>query len=159
MSPILKRSSRPVALALALLIAALACSMLLVGCGNSTPDSAMRKFLAAWQASDWEAYKSSVAPADRNLSKDQEDLAKQKFDQVKVKFADVQTKTDLDAKDKNKAAVTLTGGKVTITAPILGENKTQTRDIAPKKGSSQEPMKWSMVKVNGVWYVDMPLGL
>jgi len=153
MSPTLKKRSLMVAPALALLIAALACSLLLVGCGNSTPDSGMKKFLAAWQAADWEAYKAAVAPADRNLSKDQEDLAKQKFESVKAKFADVQTKTTVDPKDKNKATVGFTGGKITITAPILGENKTQTRNLVDMKWN------WPMVKVNGVWYVDTQLGL
>lgn len=150
-----------VALALAALIAALACSMALAGCGSNTPDGAVRKFLAAWQAGDWNAFKASIAPQRRNLSKDQEDLAKQEFDQIKVKFNDIRSRTVYDPKGKNKATVTLTGGKITITTEVLGQKKTETRDVAPKdkQGKALQESAWPVVKVDEVWYVDTPLDL
>ena len=162
----LSSKNRPgsiVALALAALIAALACSTVLAGCGSNTPDGAVRKFLAAWQAGDWNAFKASIAPQRRNLSKDQEDLARQEFNQIKVKFNDIQSRTVYDPKDKggNKATVTLTGGKITITTEVLGQKKTETRDVAPKdkQGKALQESAWPVVKVNGVWYVDTPLDL
>lgn len=124
------------------------------GCGGSTPESAVQKLLSAWQSLDWEAYKSAVTPGQK-LTKDQEELAKQKFKQIKVKFDDIKTETKYDPKDKNKATVTLVGGKATYTADILGKQRTETQDIAKQDPKTRSV--YDVVKINGVWYVDTTL--
>jgi len=140
-----------VAVALAVAIAAL---FSLPGCGGSTPQGAVQNLLSAWQGLDWEAYKKAVTPSQK-LTKDQEELAKQKFKQIKVKFDDVKMETKYDPKDKNKATVTLTGGKATYTADILGKQRTETQDIA-RQDPKTRPV-YDVVKINGVWYVDTTL--
>lgn len=109
----------------------------------------------AWQDMDWQTYKAAVIPAERDLPKGLEELAKQKFQQVRVKFDGIKMKTVYDEKDKNKAAVVLDGGKMTIKAKILGESKTETRDILKM---SKEERTYETHKVNGVWYVNIKLG-
>jgi hypothetical protein len=143
-------------------IIALSCALLLAvplllavaGCGGSTPQSAVQNFLSAWQSLDWQAYKNAIAPGQK-LTKDQEELAKQKFQQIKVKFQDLKMQTQNDPKDKNKATVTLTGGKATYTADILGKQRTETQDIS-KEDPKTRPV-FDAVKINGVWYVDTTL--
>lgn len=124
------------------------------GCGGSTPRGAVLNLLSAWQALNWESYKKAVTPSQK-LTKDQEELAKQKFMQIKVKFDDVKTETKYDPKDKNKATVTLTGGKATYTADILGKQRTETQDMA-RQDPKTRPV-YDVVKINGVWYVDTTL--
>jgi hypothetical protein len=46
------------------------------------------------------------------------------------------------------------GGKITYTADILGKQQTDTQDISKQK---DRPV-FDAVKINGVWYVDYPLG-
>jgi len=148
------RSKVVVLAMLALLIASF---MLLAGCGESnTPAGALDKYLSAWKDSNWAAFKQSVAPVKRNLNKVQDELAKQKFEQVKVGLDGISTETEYDKQDKNKAVVTLTGGKITYTAEILGKKKTETQDIG-KMPKDKRPF-FDAVKVNGVWYVNMDLG-
>jgi hypothetical protein len=124
------------------------------GCGGSTPEGAVQKLLSTWQALDWQGYKAAIAPGQK-LTKDQEQLAKQKFQQIKVKFQDIKMQTQMDAKDKNKATVTLVSGKTTYSADILGKQRTETQDIA-KQDPKTRPV-YDVVKVNGVWYVDTTL--
>jgi hypothetical protein len=130
-------------------------SVVLAGCGDNTPEGAVGKLMNAWQDMDWQAYKAAVIPAESDLPKDLEELAKQAFQQVRVKFDGIKMKTVYDEKDKNKAAVILDGGKMTINAKILGENKKETRDILkmPKEERTYETQK-----VDGVWYVNIKLG-
>lgn len=141
----------------------IACMMVLplvalAGCsgGGNTPEGAVQKFLNAWQSGNWEAFKASVTPAKRNLTKVQETLAKQKFQQVQVKFDGIKMATAVNKDDANKATVTLTNGKVTYTAEILGKKKTDTQDIG-KDDPATRP-KYDTLKVNGVWLVDTNLG-
>jgi hypothetical protein len=89
------------------------------------------------------------------LTKDQEELAKQKFQQIKVKFQDVKMQTKFDPKDKNKATVSLVSGKITDTADILGKQRTDTVDIS-KMDPNSRPV-YDAVQVNGVWYVNTSL--
>jgi hypothetical protein len=104
---------------------------------------------------DWNAYKQAVVPRERNLEKGLDELAKQKFQQVRVKFDGIKMKTVYDEKDKNKAAVVLDGGKMTINAKILGENKTETRDVLKMP---KEERTFETLKIDGVWYVNIKLG-
>lgn len=128
----------------------------LAGCAEKSPEGALNGYLSAWQDSDWTAFKESVAPQKRKLSEVQEELAKQKFKQVKVKLDGIKMTTEYDKKDRNKAVVTLTDGKITYTAKVLGENKTETQDIG--KMPEKERPYFGVVKVDGTWYVDMDLG-
>jgi len=148
------RAVPTMALALAILIV-IPLVLLLSGCGGDTPQGAVQKFFSSWQAGDWNAYKQAVIPG-QNLTKDQEELAKQKFNQIKVKFQDLKTEVKTDPKDKNKATVSLTGGKITYTADILGKQQSETQDIA-KMDPKDRPF-YDVVKINGVWYVDYKLG-
>lgn len=128
--------------------------VLMAGCaGGNSPGGAVDKYFRAWQSGDWNAYKAAVVP--QQLTKDQEALAKEKFQQVKVKVEGLQTSTELDNKDKNKAKVVMTNGKITYTAPILGEKKTDTQDF---KTLPKEQRTLDVVKVKDTWYVDNTLG-
>lgn len=145
-----------VVVALALCLALASAVPLLSGCGGNTPDSAVMEYLKAMESGNWEDYKASVAPGMANFTKEQEALAKQKFNQVEVTFDGIKTKTTYDKKDKNKADVELVGGKITYTAKILGEKKTEIQDIKKMK-EDQRPL-FPTKKVDGTWYVDMKIG-
>ena len=127
---------------------------MLAGCGGNTPEGAVKKYLNAMQSGDWEAYKEAVVP--QELTEEQEELAKGAFEQVKVKVDGIKMTTEYDEKDDNKAAVVFTDGKITYTAKILGENKSETRDM---KDVEKENRTLNTVKVKGTWYVDTKLGL
>lgn len=145
-------SRKKTALAMTL-IAALTAAALLSGCGGSTPESAVNKYFGAWQSGDWEGFKAAVVP--QELTSEQEALAKEKFGQVKVKVEGLKMKSEYDKEDENRARVVLTDGKITYTARILGEDKTETEDI---KSVEEEFRTYTTVKVDGVWYVDTKLG-
>ena len=132
----------------------LALAVLLTGCGSNTPEGAVKKYLGAMQSGDWEAYKAAVVP--QELTKEQEELARGAFKQVKVKVDGLKMETRYDESDKNKAAVILTDGKITYTAKILGETKSDTRDM---KKVEKENRTLDTVRVKDVWYVDTKLGL
>jgi len=136
--------------------AALAAPLALSGCGSSDPQGAVMKYLNAWQAQNWNEYKAAVAPEKAKLTKDQEELAKQAFGQTKVKFSDIKMKTTYDKNNKNRARVSLIGGKTTYTARILGKWKTDTRDIGKMK-QVERPV-FDTVRIGDVWYVDISLG-
>lgn len=147
---------RPAFILLALSLAVLLSSLVVLsGCGENSPSGAVGKLLDAWQGMDWNAYKQAVVPSERNLPEDLESLAKQKFEQVQVKLQGVKMSTSYDEKDKNRATVVLDGGKITIRAKILGENKTETREVAKMP---KEERTFEARKVNGVWYVNIKLG-
>jgi len=137
------------------LVVLMSATVMLAGCGDNTPEGAVDKLMNAWQDMDWQAYKAAVIPAESDLPKGLEELAKQKFRQVRVKFDGIKMKTVYDEKDKNKAAVVLDGGKMTIKAKILGESKTETRDILKMP---KEERTYETHKVDGVWYVNIKLG-
>ena len=124
-------------------------SLLLAGCSSNSPEGAVNKYLSAQQSGNWDALKAAVVP--QNLTKEQEALAKEKFQQVKVKFEGLKTQTTYDKSDKNKATVVLTEGKVIYTAKILGETKTETADL---KKLDKEQRTYDTVKIKNVWYVD-----
>jgi hypothetical protein len=149
--PTKSRRSPQTALLAALLLALLA-SAVLAGCGGNSPEKAVGNYLNAFQSGDWAAFKATIVP--QNLTKDQETLAKDKFEQLKVKFQDVQTKTSYDASNKNKATVVLTGGKVSYTVPIGGKPQTETKDIMELELPERT---YQTVKVKGVWLVDTEL--
>jgi hypothetical protein len=137
------------------LVVLMTAPVMLAGCGDNSPEGVVGKLLNAWQGMDWNAYKQAVVPRERNLEKGLDELAKQKFQQVRVKFDGIKMKTVYDEKDKNKAAVVLDGGKMTINAKILGENKTETRDVLKMP---KEERTFETLKIDGVWYVNIKLG-
>jgi len=153
------RTSRLLMLLGCLLAVLLSAGILVAGCGGeeNTPEGAVQKFLQAWADQDWSAYKQAVAPARRKLNEMQEKLALDQFKQMKVSWDDVGMKAVEDKKDPNKATVDLVSGKVTITARIRGKNETNTFDLG--KEGKKGKYAFDAVKVNGVWYVDQPLGL
>lgn len=128
--------------------------LLLCGCESNSPEGAVTKYLNAWQDLDWERYKSSVAPGEQ-LTEEQQELAKQKFEQIEIATEGLEMKTEY-SEDKNKATVVLTGGKISYTAEILGEKKTETQDISKMK--EEDKPTFETVKVDDVWYVDRELG-
>lgn len=139
-----------------LLSSILIAPLVAAGCGSSgTPEAGAKRYLKAMQDLNWEEYKASHKPGQK-LTAEQEELAKQEFEQVKIKCEDFTYKTDYDKKDKNKAVVTVTGGKITYTADILGEEKTETTDI--KGMPEEERPSFNMIKVKDIWYVDEPIG-
>jgi hypothetical protein len=149
-----RQAVAPIALALALLFL-VAAALALAGCSSNSPEGAVQSYFTAKQSLDWEGYKKAVAP--QKLAAKDESLAKQQFNQIKVKFQDLKMQTQYNPKDKSKATVTLTGGKVTYTADILGKQQSDTQDIT-KVDPKDRPV-FETVKVNGVWYVDTQLGL
>jgi hypothetical protein len=146
-----KLSATSVAAAAMLLAAT--CVALLAGCGGSSPEGAVNKYLSAWQAQDWNAFESSVAPANR-LSGDDEQEAKLFLSQIPAEFKGVKLKTTYDPNDKNKAKVLITSGTVTYKPKIIGEPKTDTKDFAK---ISEDARTFDTVRINGVWYVDTEL--
>lgn len=155
----MSKNSRGWKLATAVLVACMLALplLLVVGCGQSnTPAGAVQKYLDAWQSGNWEAFKASVTPEKRNLTKVQDTLAKQKFQQVQVKFDGIKMATAVNKDDPKKATVTITNGKVTYTAEILGKKKTETQDVG--KVDPARRLTYETVNVNGTWLVDMNLG-
>jgi outer membrane murein-binding lipoprotein Lpp len=136
------------------LAAALVAPLLLAGCGGSSPEGAVNEFLKAWQELDWEALKASVAPQHRELTKEQDELAKIQFEQAKVVFEGLKMETVYSEEDEKKAAVVLTEGKITYTVNVLGEEKTETKDISTL---SKEERTYATIEVDEVWYVDKDL--
>jgi len=136
------------------LAVAIVAPTLLAGCGGSSPEGAVKKYQKAAQESDWEALKASVAPQRRELTKDQEELTKIEFEQVKVVFDGIKMQTVYSEEDEKKAAVVMTDGKITYTVNILGEEKTETKDISKL---SKEERTYATVEVDEVWYVDKDL--
>ncbi|MBN1289665.1 MAG: hypothetical protein JXA49_08530 [Actinobacteria bacterium] len=136
-----------------LLISAL---LMVAGCGESGgPEGAVQKYLKAMQNMNWEDFKASIKPG-QELTAEEEELARQEFEQVKVSCEGLKFKTEYDKGDNKKAVVALTDGKITYTAEILGEKKTETLEI--KKMADEERPAFNVVKVKDVWYVDKPLG-
>jgi len=125
-----RTATNAVAVAVALLLV-MPALLAIAGCGGNTPQGAAQNFFSAWQANNWEAYKKAVNP-NQKLTKNQEALAKLKFQQIKVKFQDLKMQSKADAKDPNKAAVTLVGGR-SLTPPISWENSRQILRIFPNK--------------------------
>ncbi len=150
-SPATSRRSSQAAFIVALLLSLLTLSVL-AGCGTNSPEGAVSKYLNALQGGDWSAFKATVVP--QNFTKDQDALAKDKFEQLKVKFQDVETKTTYNKSDKNRATVVMTSGKVTTTVKILGKEKTETVDIK----TLEEPERtYETVRIKNVWVVDTKL--
>lgn len=146
-----KKSTMAVAV---FVMATLLVPVLMAGCaGGNSAEGAVNKYFSAWQSGDWNAFKATVVP--QQLTKDQEALAKEKFQQVKVKVDGLQSTTEPDKADKNKAKVVLTDGKITYTANILGEKKTETQQV---KSLAKESRTFDVVKVKDTWYVDTKLG-
>lgn len=139
------------------LLACLVCASLLLslcGCGGGGPEGAVKRHLEAWERLDWEAYKNSVVPGQK-LTPEEEELARQEFKQIKIKTSDLTMKTTY-SKDKKQAEVIITQGKITYTANVLGEKKTETQDVGKMK--EEEKPTFKVVLVNGNWYVDVELG-
>lgn len=139
-----------------LLTALLVAPVVLVGCGVGSPEGAVREYFKAWQDMDWEAFKAAHAPQKRNLTKDQEELAKQKFEQIQVKSEGLKMETTYSKEDKKRATVVVVEGKISYTAMILGEKKTDTQDVG-KMDKDNRP-KYNTIEVDGVWYIDEELG-
>ncbi len=136
------------------LAVAIVAPTLLAGCGGSSPEGAVKNYMKAWQELDWEALKASVVPQRRELTKDQDELAKIQFEQAKVIIEGLKMQTVYSEEDEKKAAVVMTEGNITYTVNILGEEKTETKDISKL---SKEERTYATVEVDGVWYVDKDL--
>lgn len=126
------------------------------GCATgSSPEGAVREFFKAWQESDWKAYKSCISPEKRKLSEVEDELARTRFEQVKVSFEGIKLKAVYSDEDKNKAVVHLLDGKIKYTAVIMGEKKTEVQDI--KKMPKNERPFFDTVRVGEKWYVNIDL--
>ena len=136
------------------LVMALMAPVLLAGCGGSSPEDAVKQYQKAAQELNWEALKESVAPQRRELTKEQEELTKTEFEQVKVVFDGIKMQTVYSEEDEKNAEVVMTDGKITYTVNILGEEKTETKDISKL---SKEERTYATIEVDGVWYVDKDL--
>lgn len=137
-----------------LLLLIVSTSFLVAGCGASGPEAAVERYLDAYQSMNWDDYKASVTP-DQELSAEQEELVKQEFEQVKVECEGLKFETEYVEGDENKAVVQITDGKISYTAEILGEKKTETESIKdmPKE---QRPV-FTVVKIKDKWYVEKSL--
>lgn len=118
---------------------------------GKTPEEAVRRFLTAWEAGDWNSYKASVVVNGVQPSGKNEDAARRVFDGMKISFNNLSMKTATDGDEK--ATVFLTGGTITTTANILGKSKTSSIDLA-KVADSQRP-QFRVVKVGDTWFVEV----
>lgn len=145
---------RQKAAAVVFIVPVLLLVMLVAGCGNdNSAEGAVRKYFSAWENGNWEEFKKAVVP--QELTKDEETLAKEKFAQVQVKVEGLSLKATISEEDASKATVVLTGGKLSYTAIILGEKKTESVDITSQP---EEDRTYNVVKKDGTWYVDTLLG-
>lgn len=130
---------------------------LLPGCGDTgdSPEDIVSRFLEAWEQQNWDEYKATIAPERTKLNKEMMELAKAEFNNKKVKFSGLKMKTTYDDKDGNRAVVTLTGGKGMWRAPVASKEITELQDIGKMK--DEEKPAVPTVKVEGKWYVDLPL--
>lgn len=140
-----------VALALALLVPALT-----AGCGASTPQQAVDNFYKSIQARNWNAYIESVLPNNvRRMTQTDVQDEKKKFEQQNYTYEGLKYKTSYNKKDKNKAEVELTSGKISGTDPTT--NQKQSTTIEEIKKSYNITPTISAVKYKGSWYVDVPM--
>lgn len=141
--------------------AAAICMMLLLlavfsgGCGDNlsgrTPEEAVRRFLSAWEAGDWNSYKAMVVVDGDRPSGGNEDAARQVFDGTKLSFDNLIMKTAADG--VASATVVLTEGKITTTVDVLDKPNMSSINLA-KVADSQKP-QFKVVKVGGTWFVDV----
>ena len=73
---------------------------------------------------------------------------------MKVVFDGIKMQTVYSEEEEKNAEVVMTDGKITYTVNILGEEKTETKDISKL---SKEERTYATIEVDGVWYVDKDL--
>lgn len=135
----------------------LAVPVLLGGCGGaSSPEQAVRNFYDAIEARDWNAYLSSIYPENvRRMTQADMNDEEKKFKEADFKYSGLKFKTVYDKKNKSKAEVELTDGKITGTNPMTNEKETTT--IAEIKKNYGITPTINTRKYKGQWYVDVPM--
>jgi hypothetical protein len=131
-------------------VALCACCLLVPGCGDNSPGGAVNAYLGALESADWEAYKNTLNP-EAKFTKEQEELARQKFEQIEVKTEGLEIETKY-SEDEKKATVTLIDGNITYTAEILGEKKTDTQNIGEMEPEARP--RFETIEMEGSWYID-----
>lgn len=130
--------------------------VLLTGCGPSTPEAAVQDFYKAIDDGNWDAYLGSVLPENiRRMTEEDARNEKERFLAGDSTFEELKFKTVYDKKDKNKAEVELTEGKITGTNPMTGEKETTT--IAEIKEQYEITPSLGVQKYKGRWYVVVPM--
>ncbi len=140
-----------IALALALLVPALT-----AGCGASTPQQAVDNFYKSIQARNWNDYLGTILPDNvRRMTQTDVQDEKKKFEQQNYAYEGLKYKATYDKKNKNKADVELTAGKISGTDPTT--NQKQSTTIEEIKKSYNITPSIAAVKYKGSWYVDVPM--
>lgn len=145
------RRSMPPAAVLA--VVALAAFSVLCGCRGSSPEAAVEQYFEAWSESDWELYRDSVLVNTKKPAVFDEDTAKQEFERIRLRAEGLEMETAYDKEDGDIAVATLVKGKITLTAKLLGKDKTETLDIATMESEDRPTFK--LRKQGGKWYVDV----
>ena len=125
------------------------------GCGGAgaSPEAAVRRYLDAWAAGDWNAYKASVVVNGVPPSGETEDTARQSFDRTEVESRSLVMTTVPDSNDPSKAIGHLSGGTITSTTDILGKPKTISVEIAQVTVSKRPRFQTTMH--GGNWLVEV----
>ena len=134
----------------------LSLTVFLSGCGASSPEEAVSNFYKAIEDQDWNAYLSSVYPENvRRMTETDTSEQEEQFNETSYKYTGLKFKTTYDKKDKSKASVELTEGKITGTNPMTNEEETTT--IAEIKENYGITPTIETRKYKGQWYVDVPM--
>jgi hypothetical protein len=144
-------------LAALLLLVAVLVVPFAAGCGGaSSPEQAVNDFYEAIEAGDWNAYLNTVLPDNvRRMTQSDADDAKKQFEEADYKYSGLKYKTVYDSKNKEKADVELTAGKITGTNPSTSQKETTT--IEEIKKTYDITPSITVQKYKGSWYVDVPM--
>jgi len=125
------------------------------GCGgaSTSPEAAVRRYLDAWAARDWNAYKASVFVNGVPPSGENENIARQSFDKTEVQFKNPVMNTVPNNSDPTKAIVYLTGGTISSTTDILGERKTSSVNV--EQIAFSERPRFQTTKLRSNWFVEV----
>lgn len=141
---------------LILMAAFLAVPFLAAGCGASTPEAAVEEFYGAIESRDWNAYLNSVLPENvRRMTQSDSIEEKQRFEEADYKYTGLKFKATYDKKNKDRAEVELTDGKISGTNPMT--NETETTTIKEIKETYDITPSISVQKFKGSWYVVVPM--
>ncbi|MBN2167676.1 MAG: DUF4878 domain-containing protein [Actinobacteria bacterium] len=139
-----------------LLMAAVVLAVFAAGCAPNTPETAAQSFFNAIESGNFNAFLDSVNPERvRRMSGEEKTMQKELIKSGDAQYKGLTFEAKIDRKDKNKAVVTITGGKMTQKNPMTGEEQTIEFDkYAEEYG---EPATLDAVKYKNRWYIDIPL--
>ncbi|MBN1289664.1 MAG: DUF4878 domain-containing protein [Actinobacteria bacterium] len=139
-----------------LLMASVVLSVFASGCAPDTPEAAAQSFFNAVESGDFGAFLDSVAPERvRRMSAEEKTMQEELLKSGESKYEGLKFEAKIDRKDKNKAVVTITAGKMTQKNPMTGEE--QVVEFDKYEEEFGEPATLDAVKYKNRWYMDIPL--